>query len=254
MSRVARVSWEVIRRCLEIALAMTLAWLAVSATAPAVSAAQRKPSHPKWESNNPFGSWSNGGFIVYNNEWNTSAAGPQTIWADSYHHWGVTTDQAQTTAVKTYPCVQKDYKNIPYTRLTYLRSAFTQSMPSTPNLDAEAAYDVWLNNYKIEVMMWVDNVNQTPAGPVFAHVNIYGEHWAVYRVGRPFFTFVLSGKPQTTGKVHLLSALRWLVKHHYLHKDVKLTQENFGWEIAASGGKTNFTVTKYWLETGVRKH
>jgi len=245
---------EIIRRCLEISVALGLTWLAVLAIAPSVGAipAAGMPQHPRWKSHAPFGAWNNAGFIVFNNEWNTSAAGPQTIWADSFHHWGVVTNQAQSTSVKTYPCVQQDYNEIPYTRLTYLRSGFTQAMPTAPNLDAEAAYDLWLNHYKIEIMMWVDNQGQTPAGSVVAHVNFYGENFAVYKPHHTLFSFVLTGRQQTTGKVHLLSALRWLVTNHWLRSDVKLTQANFGWEIAASGGTTNFSVSNYWLGIGVR--
>jgi hypothetical protein len=254
MRQAARGFAAMIRRCLEISVALLLTWLPLLALAPSISATQAaaKPKHPKWESIAPFGAWKNGGFIIYNNEWNTSAAGPQTIWADSFHHWGVTTDQALTTAVKTYPCVQKNYPNIPYSELTYLRSGFTQSMPFAPYLDAEAAYDLWLNNYKIEVMMWVDNHGQTPAGSVIAHVNIYGENFAVYQRGSFMFTFLLTGKQQTTGKAHLLSALRWLVNHHWLRENVRLTQANFGWEVAASDGFADFTVARYWLGTGVK--
>jgi hypothetical protein len=246
---------EIVRRCLEISAALLLTWLAVLVLAPSVSATQpAKPAHPRWQSNEPFGAWNNGGFVIYNNEWNTAASGPQTIWADSFHHWGVTTDQAQTTEVKTYPCVQENYKNIPYTRLTYLRSGFTQFMPATQNLDAEAAYDLWLNNYKIEVMMWVDNRGQTPLGSVIAHVKFYGENFAVYKPDHLLFSFVLTGRQQTTGRAHLLSALRWLVNKHWLPDDVKLTQADFGWEVAASGGSADFVLTNYWLDTGVKQN
>jgi hypothetical protein len=40
--------------------------------------------------------------------------------------------------------------------ITALTSDFTESMPQVSDLDAEAAYDVWLNNWATEVMVWVD--------------------------------------------------------------------------------------------------
>jgi hypothetical protein len=47
------------------------------------------PAHVTWKSSAKFGRWTDGRYFVLNNEWNTSQAGPQTIWADSYHQWGV---------------------------------------------------------------------------------------------------------------------------------------------------------------------
>src|SRR5437660_7541530 len=87
------------------------------------------PKHPTWKSSSKFGAWNNHGFIVYNNEWNASVAGPQAIWAYNFHHFGVESNQSNTTEVKTYPCVQKNYNNVRYTRFTRLLSTFTESMP-----------------------------------------------------------------------------------------------------------------------------
>ena len=95
--------------------------------------------------------------------WNASA-GPQRIWADSYHYWGVRSNQrAGNTAVETYPCVQRIYNNVRVSLFRGIRNGFTESMPADKaGLDAEAADDIWLNHYKIEVMIWVDNHRQGP--------------------------------------------------------------------------------------------
>jgi len=135
-------------------------------TAPTASASV--PSSAAFKSSEPFGTWNNGAFDVYNNEWNTSEAGPQTIWAFNYHHWGVESTQSASTSVKTYPSVQRNYPNRPYSTFSMLRSTFAEQMPSSGDFIAEAAYDLWLNNYSIEVMMWFDNHRQVPAGNVIA--------------------------------------------------------------------------------------
>ena len=111
--------------------------------------------------------------------------------------WGVESTQADTTSVKTYPSVQKNYNHPKYTSLRGLRSRFTESMPSTGNFDAEAAYDLWLNNYQVEVMMWFDNHKQTPAGSVIAKIHIYGKKFAVWQSGHDMYSFVLSGTQKT---------------------------------------------------------
>src|SRR5215467_12612377 len=142
----------------------------IALTALPTAAHASIPKNPRFKSSKPFGIWNNRGFTVYNNEWNTSEAGPQTIWAFSYKHWGVQSKQANTTSVKTYPSVQKTYNNRPYRSLHTLVSTFTQHMPTKHAFIGEAAYDIWLNNYNIEVMMWVDNHGQRPAGRVIATV------------------------------------------------------------------------------------
>jgi hypothetical protein len=249
------ISW-IMRSCAVACSAMAAVACCALAAGPATAAASGGvPPNPVWQSSAPFGAWNDGGYIVYNNEWNTSLAGPQTIWADSFHHWGVSSDQAATTAVKTYPCVQQNYQNPKVTSLTYLRSAFGQSMPKAAGLDAEAAYDIWLNNYDVEVMIWVDNHRQTPAGHVVAHVKIYGQMFALYRNGDSFYSFKIVKQHETSGRAHLLSALEWLQRHGYIGRSDTLTQVDFGWEIASTVGRNmDFTVTRYWLATGFRKH
>jgi hypothetical protein len=209
------------------------------------------PAGSAWSSSAKFGSWNNGGFDVYNNEWNTTQAGPQLVWADSYHHWGVQSVQPNSTSVKTYPSVQRNYPNPALRTVKSLTSSFAQAMPSSSlSYDAEAAYDLWLDNYKIEVMLWVANHGQTPLGGVVSHVAISGRQYAVYQGGPDMFSFVATGKPATTGQVNLLSALQWLIKHHYLSGSDSLTQVNFGWEIASTNGvPLHFALSDYSLTT-----
>jgi hypothetical protein len=244
------------------AFAALLAGLALagSATSLAAAAALRSsapnsiPKHPRWKSSQPFGAWNNGGFIVYNNEWNTSQAGPQTIWADSYHYWGVQSKQANTTSVKVYPCVQKDYSNVAYTRFTKLTSTFAESMPTAMVLDAEAAYDIWLNNYQVEVMIWVDDHKQVPAGNIIRHVTINKQKFALWQGSKTMYSFELLGKQETKGAINVLSFLSYLVSHHYLSRNDTMAQVNFGWEIASTGNRPmDFTVTRYSLTTGLKR-
>jgi hypothetical protein len=219
----------------------------VTAAVTTVSAAAGIPANPTWESAAPLASWKNGGFLICNNEWG-AGYGPQTIWADSYRHWGVESDQpAGNTVVETYPCVQKTYDDVPVSSFGAIRDGFTQSMPSGVGLRAEAADDVWLNDFGIEVMIWVDNHRQIPAGKVISQVTMYGQHFALWRSGT-IYTFVLN-HDETSGVTHILTALQWLIKHRYVSAAATLAQVNFGWEIASTGGNPmDFTVTSYWLQ------
>jgi hypothetical protein len=227
----------------------------VAFATPSGAATMSIPPHPAFQSSDPFGIWQTGPYDVYNNEWNTKVAGPQTIWADSHSQWGVESTQSDTTEVKVYPSVQWNYSGngLPVGNIGALHSWFRESMPSVSDFDAEAAYDLWFNNNAIEVMVWLDNHGQRPAGNIIARTRIYGQKFAVWQGGPGQFSFALTGKQETHGRVHLLSALRWLVNHGHMSPSDVMTQVGFGWEIASTDGKPmDFTVTRYSLTT-VRK-
>lgn len=211
------------------------------------------PAGSQWSSTGQFGLWNDGEFDVYNNEWNTAEAGPQLVWADSYRHWGVQSVQPASTSVKTYPSVQQNFQDPALRTVKSLSSTFAQAMPPQKvSYDAEAAYDLWLDDNKIEVMVWVANHGQTPSGGVINHVVISGREYAVYDSGPDMFSFVAAGKLAASGQVNLLSVLQWLIRHRYLSGSDRLTQVNFGWEIASTNGvPLNFAVTDYSLSTNV---
>jgi hypothetical protein len=250
MSAVAAAAFAKPRRRLVTLAAAVVVAPGLALLASSIPANASIPAHPRWESSAAFGTWTTGKFDLYNNEWNTAAAGPQTIWGDSYKHWGVQSTQADSTSVKTYPSVQENYSNTTLGSLHGLWSNFAEKMPSRSNFDAEAAYDIWLNNYKIEVMVWVDNHGQRPAGNVIANTTIAGKRFAVWQSGSSMYTFELSGKQETRGTIHLLKTMSWLVRHRYLSSSDSLTQVNFGWEICSTDGTPmDFTVTHYGLTT-----
>jgi hypothetical protein len=230
------------------ALVATLTCVATFAAAAPASAAI--PPSPRWKSTAPQATWNNGGFIVYNNAWNSSA-GPQTIWANSYQHWGVeSTQRAGNTAVETYPCVGKVFSDLPVSSYRLIRNGFGESMPArTKGLHAEAADDVWLNHYNVEMMIWTDNIGQSFGGDaLIGHATIFGQHFAVWRNGSEFI-FALDHN-EASGMTHIQASLKWLTGHGYLKANATLTQVDFGWEIASTNGvPKDFRMTRYWLHT-----
>jgi hypothetical protein len=230
------------------ALVALLAAAALTAAAAPASAAI--PSSPKWKSSAKMATWNDGGFIVYNNEWGQSP-GPQTAWANSYHDFGVESTQAAgNTAVETYPCVGKVYNGVPVSSFHLIQNGFTESMPAnTSGLHAEAANDVWLNDYNLEMMIWTHNVGQSFGGDALVgHATIFGQHFAVWKNGTEFI-FALDHN-ETTGITHILASIHWLMSHGYVPASATLSQIDYGWEISSTGGKPkDFTVTKYWQRT-----
>jgi len=194
-------------------------------------------------------------FDLFNNEWNTSAnPGPQTICGNSESNWEVTSNQrAGNTAVLTYPSVQVNYNGqngYPLSRFSSMTSSWAEHMPSVSGLDAEAAYDIWLNGLNKEVMIWVDNHGQTPAGSKVATYSVSGATWDLYATGdKRYMAFVREGNA-TSGSVDLFILLKHLESRDLLSSSDTLWQVNFGFEICSTGGRqASFSVTNYSLNS-----
>ena len=228
------------------------------------AASVHMPPHPKWKSSARMAQWTSPGtnFVVRNNMWNCQGnpdpCGLETVWADSYRHWGIQTRQAAgNTAVLSYPDAQKvmtrsDGSDTPLSSFTKLKSTFSITMPSGPGMDDEAAYDDWLNSWKTEVMIWVDNQGQTPAGSIAAHPKVAGRHWALWATGTKgndnnTYSFVAASN-FTHGTVDTLAMLKWLAHHGWIPASSGVSDDEFGFEICSTGGHiANLAVTSYSL-------
>ncbi len=194
-------------------------------------------------------------FDLFNNEWNTSAnPGPQTICGNSESNWEVTSNQrAGNTAVLTYPSVQVNYNSqngYALSRFSSMTSSWAERMPSVSGLDAEAAYDIWLNDLNKEVMVWVDNHGQTPAGSKVAVYSVSGATWDLYVTSdNSYMAFVREGNADS-GSVDLFTLLKDLEGRGLLSSSDTLWQVNFGFEICSTGGgQASFSVSNYSLSS-----
>ena len=192
-----------------------------------------------------FGQW-----IIYNNTWGPTP-GTYVIRARGHNHWHVTADQnggggCGGCAVETYESAQWNYNNVPYSSIKYLSSSFSQTMPTGSlqrnGFDAEAAYDMFIHGTDTdEVMVWVDNQGQTPAGSLYKVAVINKQRFDVYVSGATK-SFVLK-KNELTGTINYYAILRWLHNHGMLASSDTLSQFNFGWEICDTNGVARiFTV------------
>jgi Glycosyl hydrolase family 12 len=213
------------------------------------------PAWLAWCSSASFGEWAtpDGRFDLYNNEWNSSDnPGPQTICGNSASDWQVTsTQRAGNTAVLTYPSVQLNYNGTngyPLSKFTSMTSSYAETMNELSGTDAEAAYDIWLNGLKKEIMVWVDNHGQAPAGSKVATTTFNGATWDLYETGdRSYMAFVRQGNA-SSDTVDLLAALKYLEGRGDLTASDVLWQVNFGWEICSTAGTAEtFTVRNYSL-------
>jgi Glycosyl hydrolase family 12 len=229
----------------------------VPTTSPSPSPTQASTSPPPWAwcSSAAFGerNTADGRFDLYNNEWNTSDnPGPQTICGNSASDWQVTsTQRAGNTAVLTYPSVQLNYNGsngYPLSRFTSMTSSYAETMHAVSGTDAEAAYDIWLNGLSKEVMVWVDNHGQAPAGSKVATTTFSGATWDLYETSdRSYMAFVREGNA-SSGTVDLHAALTYLEGRGDLKAGDVLWQVNFGWEICSTAGAPEtFTASNYSL-------
>ena len=209
------------------------------------------------------------GFNTYvaNNKWgcgNPDQCGLQTVRANTPGHWQVTSNQAAgNTAVLTYPEVQQVFTRTnntapPVAGFHAVYSHFAEAMHATAGTDAEAGYDIWLSGTQAqEVMVWVDNrARGTGGAKVIGHATIFGQAFTVLQNGGTNGELIFSlNRNETSGTVHILATLRWLVNHNLEPAGIRLGQVDFGWEICSTGGKPEtFTVSAYSLRSVCKTH
>jgi hypothetical protein len=192
--------------------------------------------------------------------WNPIAGASQTLTAYNPGDWSVSADMpAGNTAVVSYPDVQQIYTTTsdtpdPLSNFTTITSSFAENGPgSGGGDDYEAAYDIWTgtgsDNYAQEIMIWVDNHGQTPAGSEVATASIDGATYSVWSAGDHPVSLVLNSN-ETSGTVNILAALNWLESNGYMPSGSGLNQIDFGWEICSTGGVAKtFSMSQYGIES-----
>jgi hypothetical protein len=202
----------------------------------------------------------------------SSGQGPQVLTASGFQDWSVTatdTDPADAPGeVLTFPDASFDYYQVntaasSYTAppsqydlndITSLTSDFTESMPQLSNLNAEAAYDMWLNNWQTEVMVWVDTSpakDRNLADDGMTDVGTYtygGQNFALWRKGSGitgFYIFLLDHN-ETSGTVDLKAMLETMISLQFIPATSPLTEIPFGWEISDTGGNpVTFSLSRF---------
>jgi hypothetical protein len=196
-----------------------------------------------WSSSDQWGTWSNGGYTLYNNIWG-GGAGPQTIWANSYGNWGVWANHPNTGGVKSYPNASRNINR----RISALGSVTSTFNVSVPGGGAYAtAYDIWCDNHAYEIMLWMNK--QGPVGPLGswqATATVGGHRWEVYRGSNgsnAVFSFVRAGNTNA-GSVDIKAVLTWIRARGWFG-DVTLGDVQFGYEITSSAGGMDFRTNSY---------
>jgi hypothetical protein len=193
--------------------------------------------------------------------WNPISGAAQTMTATGPGSWKVTADMpASNTAVVSYPDTQQIYTTSnntpePLSNFSSIASSYAESGPAGSGDDYEAAYDIWTSaggNVQ-EIMIWVDDHGQTPAGSDVASATIDGVGYKIWStsgagaVGKTV-SMVLDSN-QSSGSVSVLDDLNWLKSGGYMPAGSGLGQLDFGFEICSTGGvPQTFTVSQYGIK------
>lgn len=197
-------------------------------------------------------------YILNNNMWGQVSESKQTLTATSANDWSVTGSEPSGGGVKTYPEDQENF-NIPISQLNTCIQNFTVShLPATAPGDSwEVAADDWLNGTPgsgtadIEVMVWVYNYHQYPAGSNTGKVlNIAGtstqpaQQYDLYSNGGTLS--LVSTTNFTSGAVHMADIFGWLRNEGYIPATSVLKQLDFGEEIVSTNGDSDtWTFSRY---------
>ena len=226
--------------------------ICLSSAAPTEGAgADGAPASPAWSSSaaNASHKMDASGFWWVNNDAWARSHGPQTIYANSQSSWYVVSDQPNLAgAVETYPDTEYDCggrDNGPPTKTIAqyqsITSTFSEAFPPAGSWDA--AYDLWMNNWGEEVMIWSEwggAQRYWPSRAVQA-VTIDRVRYHFLRNGKEMMFF--RDRTVTSGSVNILAALRWLVSQDLLKSTDVPTQLEYGVEICSTDGPETFRLT-----------
>ena len=219
---------------------------------PTTQPPSRTCTNPVFVTSDPNGGWSTGGYYVHNNMWNVSdGGGPETLYACSYNNWYVTSTQPDTTSVKTYPNVHKDYNNVPLSSFRTITSTFAATSPHTGIYNV--AYDIWLNGVatsgSTELMIWTENYKQRPSGSIAATLTLGGQTYDVWKTSDSHYIAFVPKTVMTSGNINLLEIFKWTISKGWMPSSSTVGQIDYGVEICSTEGKpatfrfTDFSIT-----------
>jgi hypothetical protein len=190
---------------------------------------------------------------IYADEWNSTL--PQTVCANTESGWQATFDApAGGTGILTYPDVQLNYNttNPAVSGLNPAATArFAENMNTNPGTSAEAAFDIWVTGTgcnRCEVMIWTDTFGRGTVGGATntGHTGTFcgDSTWQLWHFGSELIWYHPAAMP--SGTVCPAAMLQDLQTAGHLPANARLSQFEFGWEIASTGGQPeHFRVTGY---------
>jgi hypothetical protein len=183
-----------------------------------------------------YGSWSGGGYTVYNDIW--SGIGDQTLYVNSGSNWELISTDMTGGGVKAYG--NSSY----YPNLSSLTGTCTSSFAGSSNASAyDMSYDMWSQGDADEIMLWEDwTSNVGPIGSEIAsNVSVGGSTWNIYR-GNTGHNVVslLRTSAAYSGTNNIMAIMQYLSGKGWLSSK-SLYQVAFGYEITDASNSESYT-------------
>ena len=233
-------------------------WTTVALSAAALLATGA--ANPVFVTSDPNGGWSNDGYYIHNNMWNSAKYTPctSTLYAWSCDNWYVVTRMNNKTgdgAVKTYPNVHRDYDHVPISSFDSITSSFAETSPQVGIYNF--AYDIWVNGIArpgcTEIMIWNENFNQTPGGKYIQDVTFDGRSYKVFKTPSSNYIAFVAMTNFTSGTVNLLDLMKWAIDKGWLSSKSTLNQACFGVEIVSTDdSEATFRVTAFSIDAKLK--
>lgn len=215
---------------------------------------------PAFVTSDRNGGWSNGGYYVHNNMWNSSKYSPctETLYAWSFDNWCVLARMNNNTgdgAVKTYPNVHKNYDSVPISSFRSIVSTFAETSPQVGIYNF--TYDFWINGIATpdctEIMIWTENFNQVPGGSYVQDMSFGGRTYKVYKRADSGYIAFVSNANFTSGTLDLLEIINWTIAKGWLSAESTLNQICFGVEIVSTDNtEARFRVTDFSIDAKLK--
>lgn len=205
---------------------------------------------PVWSSSNAEGADTvDSTWTVNNDAWNGSH-GPQTIYMCSPSSWYAVSNQTdQGGAVETYPDTEYFTNSTePISQYNSITSTFSEAFPTDNSVDA--GYDLWMNNWSKEIMIWNEDAgDQTYYNTQGTPETIGGVNYEwVDRPAGGEQVFIMQNQ-EKSGTVDILSVLNFLVAQGKLLPTDVPTQLEYGVEITATNGTETFPMNDLTFST-----
>ena len=189
----------------------------------------------------------------------------QTMWYCSHNSWAVsdTAPQPSDGAVQAYPNVHHDFvtnwNNVVgssplLSSFKYIHTSFASTADEPSQGSYDAAYDIWFNGFdngSLELMVWNQFHNQTPAGSII-HKGVTDpgltgtfNEWTDHQ---GYVAFV-PDSPLASGTLHVGSLANTLESQGLMPKTSRISQLDYGVEVVGTGNQpqqfevSNFTVS-----------
>lgn len=201
------------------------------------------------------------GATVRQEVWNPSSALRKQVtevWSPS--KWRTTINAtAGNTAVNSYPDVSNlvttaQNTPVPFANYASITSKWSVDCHETAQTNGQAAYDIWLNNYGIELMIWVDthgrNLGRNPAGSNTGQAATFDSAYEFWATGdNKVLSFVRKTNAKS-GSIDIKAVVQWLIDQGRVPASAGFNMFTFGFETPSTGGVDEvFEVLDYGITT-----